>query len=176
MVYVEIMGTLGKMMAGIHEDGSLFGLWFDNQKYFPNIPRVDMKLESDARLSEEVNKTLNKLKSQLEAYSQGQLKSFDLKLAPQGTAFQKLIWQLLLDIPYGKTSCYGELGKLAASKLGKKTMSAQAVGGAVGHNPIAIIIPCHRVIGKDGSLTGYAGGIEKKVSLLQIEALENDFV
>ena len=91
-------------------------------------------------------------------------------MRPAGTAFRQLIWKLLLQIPYGKTVSYGELAKKAAAQLGKPHMSAQAVGQAVGANPIAIVIPCHRVVGADGSLTGYAGGIHYKKALLELEA------
>lgn len=93
-----------------------------------------------------------------------------LPLRPEGTAFRRLIWKLLLQVPYGQTVSYGDLAKKAAALLGKPRMSAQAVGGAVGANPIAIVIPCHRCVGSDGSLTGYAGGIHYKKALLQLEA------
>ena len=96
-----------------------------------------------------------------------------LPLRPEGTAFRRLIWELLLEIPYGKTAAYGALAKQAAEILGKPRMSAQAVGQAVGANPIAIVIPCHRCVGADGSLTGYAGGIHYKKALLQLEAPES---
>ena len=95
-----------------------------------------------------------------------------LPLRPEGTAFRRLIWELLLEIPYGKTAAYGALAKRAAEILCKSRMSAQAVGQAVGANPIAIVIPCHRCVGADGSLTGYAGGIHYKKALLQLEAPE----
>ena len=95
-----------------------------------------------------------------------------LPLRPEGTEFRRLIWGLLLEIPYGKTVTYGALAKRAAEILGKPRMSAQAVGQAVGANPIAVIIPCHRVVGADGSLTGYAGGLHYKQALLQLEAPE----
>ena len=95
-----------------------------------------------------------------------------LKIKIEGTNFRKIVWTTLLEIPYGKTISYQDLGKIVAKKLGKKKMSAQAIGGAVGHNPISIIIPCHRVIGTNGSLTGYAGGLEKKKYLLQLEKAE----
>ena len=94
----------------------------------------------------------------------------ELPLRPEGTAFRQLIWKLLLEIPYGQTATYGELAKKAALALGKPRMSAQAVGQAVGANPIAIIIPCHRCMGSDGSLTGYAGGVHYKQFLLALEA------
>ncbi len=93
----------------------------------------------------------------------------ELNLSLQGSDFQKRVWRLLKEIPYGETTTYGILAKRVAEEMGKETMSAQAVGSAVGRNPISIIIPCHRVIGSDGSLTGYDGGIEKKVYLLDIE-------
>ena len=95
-----------------------------------------------------------------------------LPLRPEGTTFRRLIWELLLEIPYGKTAAYGELAKRAAEILCKSRMSAQAVGQAVGANPIAIVIPCHRCVGADGSLTGYAGGIHYKKALLHLEAPE----
>ena len=95
----------------------------------------------------------------LERYFRGEAPSpAELPLAPRGTGFRMLIWKLLLKIPYGETRTYGDLAAEAAAILGKPNMSAQAVGGAVGHNPISILIPCHRVVGTDGSLTGYAGG------------------
>ena len=95
-----------------------------------------------------------------------------LPLAPEGSDFQKLIWKLLLEIPYGQLTTYGALGREAARRLGRETMSAQAVGGAVGHNPISVIIPCHRVVGANGSLTGYAGGLDIKVALLEREGVD----
>ena len=94
----------------------------------------------------------------------------DFSVTPEGTEFQKVIWALLLQIPYGKTRSYGELARQAAEIMGKEKMSAQAVGGAVGRNPISILIPCHRVIGTSGALTGYAGGLEKKKWLLDHES------
>ena len=105
----------------------------------------------------------------LDMYFAGQIPDFLPRLSPQGTAFRQSVWNMLLAIPYGQTTSYGELAKEIASRRQTEKMSAQAVGGAVGHNPIAIIIPCHRVIGKDGSLTGYGGGLWRKGWLLQLE-------
>ena len=105
----------------------------------------------------------------LDMYFAGQVPDFLPRLSPQGTAFRQSVWNMLLAIPYGQTTSYGELAKEIASRRQTEKMSAQAVGGAVGHNPIAIIIPCHRVIGKDGSLTGYGGGLWRKEWLLQLE-------
>lgn len=114
---------------------------------------------------------LEQTKNWLDRYFAGQAPSPDeLPLRPEGTPFRQLVWKLLLEIPYGETVTYGYLAKKAACRLGKAAMSAQAVGQAVGCNPIAIIIPCHRCIGADGSLTGYAGGIHYKKALLQLEA------
>ena len=93
----------------------------------------------------------------------------EISLAPIGGEFRQKVWKILCEIPYGKTTTYGEIAKRIAKEMDKEKMSAQAVGNAVGHNPISIIIPCHRVVGKDGSLTGYAGGIEKKRILLELE-------
>jgi methylated-DNA-[protein]-cysteine S-methyltransferase len=104
--------------------------------------------------------------AQLEAYAAGELTSFDLLLHPQGTAFQHDVWDALLEIPYGVTTTYGRI----ADQIGRPTGS-RAVGAAVGANPIGIVIPCHRVIGANGSLTGYAGGLENKVALLQLEGI-----
>lgn len=105
----------------------------------------------------------------LDEYFSGREPSFTPPLNPRGSAFQKAVWALLLTIPYGETRTYGDLAAEIAARRGLSRMSAQAVGGAVGHNPISLIIPCHRVIGADGSLTGYAGGLERKRKLLELE-------
>lgn len=106
----------------------------------------------------------------LDSYFRGERPPMDaLPLSPAGTEFQRLVWEILLTIPFGATRTYGDIAKEAAAKLGKERMSAQAVGGAVGRNPISIIIPCHRVIGANGTLTGYAGGLKKKEWLLRHE-------
>ena len=95
-----------------------------------------------------------------------------LPLAPKGSAFQQEVWRVLCDIPYGHLTTYGEIARKIAAQRGLASMSAQAVGGAVGHNPISIVIPCHRVVGSDGSLTGYAGGVQKKLWLLEHEGVD----
>ena len=107
----------------------------------------------------------------LDAYFQGEDPGTTPKLKPQGTAFQERVWQILLTIPYGKTMSYGQIAEIIAEERGMKKMSAQAIGNAVGRNPIALIIPCHRVIGSDGSLTGYAAGLERKKKLLEREGI-----
>ena len=124
-------------------------------------------------------KILIKTKKWLDEYFNGEKpKITELDLAPIGSAFAKNVWKILCEIPYGKVTTYGEIAKKMAKIMHKEKMSAQAVGGAVGHNPISIIIPCHRVVGANGSLTGYAGGIDKKIYLLKHEQvnMENLFV
>ena len=105
----------------------------------------------------------------MDIYFSGQKPDFLPKLHLIGTDFQREVWDILLEIPYGQTVTYSEIARKIADKRGLKTMSAQAVGGAVGHNRVSVIVPCHRVIGSNGSLTGYAGGIERKIKLLDIE-------
>lgn len=106
----------------------------------------------------------------LNAYFHGEkVESKSIPVQFSGTPFQNCVWELLLEIPYGETTTYGALAKQVAEKIGKKTMSAQAIGGAVGRNPISIIVPCHRVVGAKGQLTGYAGGLDKKAFLLALE-------
>lgn len=122
-------------------------------------------LNSEAVLSETIPDTLNDCVHQLNAYFEGSLNQFNLKLNPQGTPFQQNVWQYLLDIPYGKTLSYLELSK----QLGD-VKAIRAVAASNGKNPIAIVIPCHRVIGSDGSLTGYAGGLYRKQWLLNHES------
>lgn len=113
---------------------------------------------------------LDKARRWLDAYFRGEDRQPDFPLAPKGTEFQKQVWDILLTIPYGGTRTYGDIAREMAARLGKETMSAQAVGQAVGRNPISILIPCHRVVGAKGKLTGYAGGLDKKVWLLRHES------
>jgi methylated-DNA-[protein]-cysteine S-methyltransferase len=149
---------LGKILAAA-EDNALTGLWFIGQKYFP--------AGTGAWSSKPDHPVFVSLKSWLDDYFAQKNPKNRIQLKPAGTVFQQAVWKLLLEIPYGQTSTYGAIAsRLAAA--GKKA-SAQAVGGAVGHNPISLLIPCHRVIGSDGSLTGYAGGLEKKRALLELE-------
>lgn len=148
-------------MAALAEGDELCGLWFVDQKYVP---------EDSGEWRHDPNyPVFVALRRQLDAYFAGELREFDLPLAPQGTPFQMAIWELLRAIPPGTTTTYGALSRLVAPRREGRIPSAQAVGGAVGRNPIDIIIPCHRVIGADGSLTGYAGGLERKAALLALE-------
>ena len=140
---------------------ALTGLWFDGQKYFAQT------------ISEPYEKKLLPVFEEtikwLDIYFGGAVPDFTPELSVHSTPFREAVWDILLTIPYGQTMTYGEIAEILAQQTGKKKMSAQAVGGAVGHNPISIIIPCHRVVGADGKLTGYAGGIDRKSFLLELE-------
>ena len=138
------------------DDQGLTGLWFDGAKYFAaNLPEAS---------EEKSTPILDEAARWLDIYFVGRQPNFTPPLHLIGSDFRQRVWERLLDIPYGQTETYGAL-------LGKG-MSAQAVGGAVGHNPISIIVPCHRVVGANGSLTGYAGGIDKKIRLLALEGAD----
>jgi len=156
----KITSPLGKITLA--SDGeNLVGLWFDGQKYFGS--GLDLTADDKAPVFAAAKKWL-------ERYFAGKRPDpSELPLAPQGGEFRQAVWNILRSIPYGKTMTYGEIAKKVAKKLKKETMSSQAVGGAVGRNPISIIIPCHRVVGTDGGMTGYAGGIDKKIKLLELE-------
>lgn len=151
---------LGGILLAADEIG-LTGLWFDGQKYFAR--------DLPAEHVEQNTPVLSEAKRWLDIYFTGREPDFTPPLHPIGSVFRQSVWEILLQIPYGQTTTYGEIARQLAAKLGLPRMSAQAVGGAVGHNEISIIIPCHRVVGTNGSLTGYAGGIDKKVKLLELE-------
>ena len=140
---------------------ALTGLWFDGQKYFAQTLSEPCE-ENLLPVFEDTIKWLD-------IYFSGEIPDFTPELYVHSTPFRKAVYDILLTIPYGQTMTYGEIAEILAQQTGKKKMSAQAVGGAVGHNPISIIIPCHRVVGADGRLTGYAGGIDRKRFLLELE-------
>lgn len=145
---------------------SLVGLWLAGQKYFADTVAGALHARDDLPV-------FVAAKQWLDAYFAGDQPAIaGLRLAPIGGAFRQSVWKILCEIPYGEVTTYGEIANKMAVQLGKEHMSAQAVGGAVGRNPISIIIPCHRVVGTNGSLTGYAGGIEKKVQLLTHEGVD----
>ena len=149
---------LGRIRMAADEIG-LTGLWFEGSKY-DRLPNEYLEQETEILLEG---------KRWLDQYFCVQKPDFLPPLHPKGSAFQMTVWDILLRIPYGKTISYGKIAQKIAEKRGISRMSAQAVGGAVGRNPIAIIISCHRVVGADGSLTGYAGGLDKKIKLLELE-------
>ena len=142
-------------MLIVSDGEAICGVWFYGQKHFPSFENLTEN--DDLAIFREV-------KDWFDDYFDGLNPEIDFKLKPQGSEFRRKVWRILSEIPYGETLTYGEI----ASRL-SPTMSAQAVGGAVGHNPLAILIPCHRVIGADGKLTGYAGGIDRKIKLLELE-------
>ena len=161
MIYTsEYTSPLGRILLAADEVG-LTGLWFDGQKYYArDLPPEHTEAETPV-LAEAVR--------WLDIYFSGKEPDFMPPLHPVGSPFRQEVWKILLQIPYGKTVTYGDISKQLAEKAGLERMSAQAVGGAVGHNEISIIIPCHRVVGTNGSLTGYAGGIDRKIRLLELE-------
>lgn len=153
MIYSKsIPSPLGDIILA--SDGeNLTGLWFGGQQHFPKEEMMTSELPIFDRTENWLRRYFAGLRPDPK----------ELPLKPMGSEFQKRVWNLLLEIPYGEVTTYGELAKALNCK------SAQAVGGAVGRNPISILIPCHRVVGKNGSLTGYAGGIDKKEALLKLE-------
>ena len=153
---------LGRLLLAADEIG-LTGLWFEGQRHFAQgLAPVH---------TDEETPILAQTRRWLDLYFSGSVPDFTPPLHPSGSDFRQEVWALLLQIPYGKTTTYGALANQLAEKHGQRRMSAQAVGGAVGHNPISIIIPCHRVVGADGSLTGYAGGLDTKARLLAVEGI-----
>ena len=176
------------------DGNALTGLWFDGQKYFAHTLDPDHE-EKDLPIFEETDRWLD-------LYFAGRVPDFTPAIALKGTAFRQMVWQILFTIPYGQTMTYGEIAAriaqeqtlsrmvqeesqtyaaaqkmsrtyMASQEQGQMRMSAQAVGGAVGHNPISLIVPCHRVVGANGSLTGYAGGLDRKQKLLALEQSRN---
>ena len=145
---------------------SLTGLWMEGQKYFGgSIP--EPMAERDGL------PVFHAAKHWLDRYFAGEKPaSAELPLRPIGGAFRRQVWRILCEIPYGEVVTYGDIAKRTAAGMGRPTMSSRAVGGAVGHNPISILIPCHRVVGANGSLTGYAGGVRKKAALLELEGVD----
>jgi methylated-DNA-[protein]-cysteine S-methyltransferase len=161
VVYTCTIATpLGALTASAIEE-SLTGLWFNKQKYYP--------LRADDWLKEPDYPVLTKLQAWIDEYFAGINSAPGFQLNPQGTAFQKTVWNALVKIPYGQVTTYGKIAQNIALARNLPKMSAQAVGGAVGRNPISILIPCHRVVGSNGSLIGYASGVDKKEYLLRLE-------
>ena len=160
--YESPLGTI--TMASDGE--ALIGLWFNGQKYFADCLEIKHE-EKMLSIFEQTDEWLN-------IYFSGEQPNFTPMLSMKTTEFRKAVWNIMLSIPYGKTMTYGEIADRIAEQKGMQKMSAQAIGGAVGHNSISLIIPCHRVVGRNGSLTGYAGGIDKKIKLLELEGVNMD--
>ena len=147
---------LGEILLAADDDG-LTGVWFVGQKYFARALAPDSVAREIPLFAQ--------VKQWLALYFAGQEPELEIPIHMVGTVFQKAVWRILRTIPYGQTMTYGAIARQVAEELGIRRMSPQAVGGAVGHNPISILIPCHRVVGTNGSLTGYAGGLDRKVKL-----------
>ena len=156
------------MLRVVADKEAIRGVYMVGQKYFGGSLDGEMQLSAP-----ESNKHLQAASEWLDAYFAGDEPDIGgLSIKPIGSEFRQIIWQLLLEIPYGQTVTYGDLAKESAKRMNKEHMASLAVGGAVGHNPIGIIIPCHRVVGASGSLTGYAGGISNKLALLEHEGVD----
>ncbi len=164
MIYTcNYTSPIGDLLLAADEVG-LTGLWFEGQKYYAaTLLKEHRPLETPI---------LEETKNWLDVYFAGKEPAFTPPLHPIGSPFRQAVWKILLEIPYGQTTTYGEIARRMGEGNQTTRMSAQAVGGAVGHNPIGVIIPCHRVVGANGNLTGYAGGIDKKVALLELEHID----
>lgn len=165
--HINYKSPIGNMVIACDgEKKHIVGLWIEGQKYF-------MEPLPEKPVWQEKIPVLQMAADWLDAYFAGKKPAVrDIPLAPQGGAFRQEVWKILCEIPYGSVITYGEIAKQMAARMGKETMSAQAAGGAVAHNPISVIIPCHRVVGAGNSLTGYAGGIDKKIKLLEYEGVD----
>lgn len=160
--YESPVGTLTLACDG----ENLTGLWIQGQKYFAEGLSGEINEKNDIPV-------FAAARNWLDRYFKGERPDIcELPLSPAGSEFRQNVWKILCEIPYGKVITYGEIAGRMAEKMNRESMSAQAVGGAVGHNPISIIIPCHRVVGTNGSLTGYAGGIRTKIKLLELEGAD----
>ena len=161
-IYLSPVGTYTLACHG----NSLVGLWLEGQKYHENNVHGKMMEKNDIPIFDVAKKWLDR-------YFAGKKPAIsELPLAPIGGEFRQYVWGILCEIPYGEMVTYGSIAKKVATEMKRKSMSSQAVGGAVGHNPLSIIIPCHRVVGTNGSLTGYAGGIKTKIKLLELEGVD----
>ena len=160
--YLKYPSFVGKLTV-VSDENSIVGLYIEGQKYF---------FDKEMILNEEIP-VLKSAVNWLDKYFDGKKPNIsDISLNLCGSEFRKLVWNILCDIPYGSVVTYGEIAKKVARIKGKKYMSAQAIGGAISHNPISIIVPCHRVIGVNGNLTGYASGINVKKKLLEFEKVD----
>jgi len=159
MFYTDYNSQFGRLLLA--SDGkNLTGLWFEGQKYYADTLSNTAIKKDDLPIFAQVKKWLN-------AYFAGEhITITNIPLMPQGSNFRQKVWKILCDIPYGKVITYGDIAKRIGGRI-----SAQAVGSAVSHNPISIIIPCHRVVGAKGKLTGYAAGISTKEKLLKLEGI-----
>ncbi len=168
MYTTQYLSPLGPLTLAADNE-ALIGLWFDDQKYFGS-----QNLGSLATAKTQSYPVLEQAKRWLDIYFSGHNPDFLPPLNYSSTPFRQRVCEIMLTIPYGQTITYGEIAKILAKERGVEKISGQAVGGAVGHNPIALIIPCHRVVGANGNLTGYGGGLDRKVKLLSLEGVNLD--
>ena len=161
MIYIQHYNSYVGGITISSDGNALTGLWFDGQKYYAG--NIDDEIE------EKDLPVFAQARQWLDTYFSRHDPGFTPALTLDSTPFRMAVWRILLTIPFGKTMTYGEIAARIAELKGIRRMSAQAVGSAVGHNPISLIIPCHRVVGADGSMTGYAGGIDRKIKLLEME-------
>ena len=156
---------VGKLTIACNEK-NVVGLWLDGQKYY-------MEVLEDKEYQEKETEVIKLAEKWLDKYFNNEKPEIDeLPIEFIGSDFRKQIWKILSKIPYGKVITYGDIAKQIAKRKGIRTMSAQAVGGAIAHNPISVIVPCHRVVGANGSLTGYSGGVKVKIKLLEFEGVD----
>ena len=166
MYYKTILSSPVGELTLASDGENLIGLWLENQKYHGGKIAGELHEKNELAIFERTKEWLS------DYFADKKPDCKKLPLAPIGSVFQQSVWEILCEIPYGEVITYGDIAKEIAKRQGKTQMSAQAVGGAVGHNPISIIIPCHRVVGTNGSLTGYAGGIKTKTYLLEFEGAD----
>ena len=166
MYYCTTYGSPVGLLTLASDGDNLVGLWIEGQKYHGNTIPETMTEKDDLPIFDIVKDWLDRY------FAREQMDISQLPLAPIGSDFRREVWGILCEIPYGEVITYGDIAKRMAVAMGKDSMSSQAVGGAVGHNPISIIIPCHRVVGSEGSLTGYAGGVAAKIKLLELEGVD----
>lgn len=162
----EYESPIGRLLLVCDAD-SLVGLWMEGQRYYCASLHDAVVVSGETSVTKQVF-------AWLDSYFEGRKPVLSIPMSPIGTDFQRDVWRMLQDIPYGTVTSYGTMAHRLSEKTGR-CVSAQAVGGAVGRNPIAIIVPCHRVLGANGSLTGYAGGLEKKKALLALEGITFSF-
>ena len=163
----KYLSPTGMITLGCDGEGkNLVGLWTEGQKYFGDTIPEAMTENDDKPVFRAAKKWLDRY------FAKKRPEIHELPLTPIGGEFRQGVWKILCEIPYGETISYGGIAKKMAVNMNKKSMSSQAVGGAVGHNPISIIIPCHRVVGSNGSLTGFSGGIKTKIKLLELEGID----
>lgn len=159
------LSPVGKITLLCDAD-NLIGLWMEREKHHGNTVPGTINIKHDHPIFVATKDWLDRY------FAREKPSASELPLATRGSEFQQGVWQILREIPYGKVITYGEIAKIMAAKMGRDKMSSQAVGGAVGNNPISIIIPCHRVVGSNGNLTGFSAGIKIKIKLLELEGVD----